>query len=79
VLVIVPGLLFAVISLVRARDALEHAVGEQLGEVAHGTLEEVALDLSRSATTSGNWTHQDVMRDVMIGDLDKRVARSYAR
>src|SRR5439155_1730822 len=75
VLVIVPGLLFAVISLVRARDALEHAVGEQLGEVAHGTLEELALDLSEERNNIRNWTHQDVMRDVMIGDLDKRVSR----
>ena len=75
VLVMVPGLLFAVISLVRARDALEHAVGEQLGEVAHGTLEELALDLSEERNNIRNWTHQDVMRDVMIGDLDKRVSR----
>src|SRR5439155_1752009 len=75
VLVMVPGLLFAVISLVRARDALEHAVGDQLGEVAHGTLEELALDLSEERNNIRNWTHQDVMRDVMIGDLDKRVSR----
>jgi len=75
VLVIVPGLLFAVISLVRARDALEQAVGQQLGEVAHGTLEELALDVSEQRNNIRNWTHQDVMRDVMIGDLDKRVSR----
>ena len=75
VLVVVPGVLFALIALVRARDALEHAVGEQLGAVAHGTLEELALDLAEERINIRNWTHQDVMRDVVIGDLDKRVSR----
>src|SRR5438445_7739192 len=36
-LVIVPGVLFALIALARARDALEHAVGHQLEEAAHET------------------------------------------
>jgi len=74
-LVIVPGVLFALIALARARDALEHAVGQQLGEVAHETLNELAAALAGERDDVRAWARQDVMRDVVIGDLDKRASR----
>src|SRR5947208_6369570 len=75
VLVVVPGVLFALIALARARGALEHAVGQQLGEVAHEALEELAGALAGERNDVRTWARQDVMRDVMIGDLDKRASR----
>ncbi|TMB17120.1 MAG: HAMP domain-containing protein [Deltaproteobacteria bacterium] len=75
VLVVVPGALFALIALARARGALEHAVGQQLGEVAHEALEELAGALAGERNDVRTWARQDVMRDVMIGDLDKRASR----
>ena len=75
VLVVVPGVLFALIALARARDALEHAVGQQLGEVAHEALEELTAALAGERNDVRTWAHQDVMRDVVIGDLDKRASR----
>ena len=74
-LVIVPGVLFALIALARARDALERAVGQQLGEVAHETLDELAAALAGERNDVRAWARQDVMRDVVIGDLDKRASR----
>ncbi|TMA97594.1 MAG: HAMP domain-containing protein, partial [Deltaproteobacteria bacterium] len=74
-LVIVPGVLFALIALARAREALERAVGQQLGEVAHETLDELAAALAGERDDVRAWARQDVMRDVVIGDLDKRASR----
>ncbi len=74
-LVVVPGVLIALITLRGARHALEHAVGRQLAEVAHDALEEVADSLDDERARVRAWARQEVMRDVRIGDLDKRVTR----
>ena len=74
-LVVVPGTLIGVLTLDRARSALEQAGGRQLAEVAHDALEEVARVLADEGANVRGWARQDVMRDVRIGDLDKRVAR----
>ncbi len=75
VLVVVPGVLFALIALARVRDALEHAAGRQLTEVAHDVLEELSGALAAERKTVGTWVRQDFMRDVLVGDLDKRISR----
>src|SRR5207249_2124203 len=67
--------LFALIALAGAREALERAVGQQLGEVAHETLDELAAALAGERNDVRAWARQDVMRDVVIGDLDKRASR----
>lgn len=74
-LVLLPGLLVSVVAVVRARGALEVAVGQQLAEVAHDTLEELSGTLGAERATLRTWARQDVMRDLLVGDLDKRVAR----
>src|SRR3989442_16013827 len=58
VLVVVPGALFALIALARARGALEHAVGQQLGEVAHEALEELAGALAGERNDVRTWARQ---------------------
>jgi len=74
-LVIVPGVVFALMSIASARLALEQAVGRQLAEVAHDTATDVAELLSREQKNVAMWARQDLMREVLIGDIDKRISR----
>ncbi|MFN8543886.1 MAG: ATP-binding protein [Candidatus Binatia bacterium] len=74
-LVVVPGVLIAYLTVARARGALEQAVGRQLSEVAHDAIDELTTTLADERKNVRTWAHQDVMRDIVIGDLDKRVTR----
>lgn len=74
-LVIVPGVVFALIVLASARSALEDAVGRQLAEVAHDTAAEMTDLLNRERNNVTTWARQDVMREIVNGDLDKRLGR----
>jgi two-component system sensor histidine kinase HydH len=74
-LVLVPGTLLTFIAYVDAREALERSAGRQLTELAHDTLDEVAEAVTDARKDLRAWTRQDVMRDLIIGDLDKRVSR----
>ena len=74
-LVAVPGAVFAVIALASTRRALETAVGRQLGEVAHDAAAEVVELLTRERRTVATWARQDLMREILIGDVDKHIAR----
>lgn len=78
VLVVVPGAVFALIAYASARAALQDAVGRLLAEVAHDTAAEVSELLVREGRTVRTWAHQEVMREVVIGDIDKRVSRFLA-
>ena len=57
------------------REGLERTAARQLTEVAHDTLDEVTEAVATAQKDLGAWARQDVMRDVIIGDLDKRIAR----
>ena len=74
-LVVVPGVVFALIVLASARRALEDAVGRQLAEVAHDAAAQVTELLTRERNNVAAWARQDVMREIRIGDLDKRITR----
>jgi two-component system, NtrC family, sensor histidine kinase HydH len=74
-LLAVPGAVFAVIALASARRALQNAVGRQLAEVAHDTAAEMTELLARERHTVATWARQDLMREILINDLDKRIAR----
>jgi two-component system sensor histidine kinase HydH len=73
-LVVVPGAVFALIVVVSARTAIEGAVGRQLAEVARNTAAEMADLLDRERRNIDTWAHRDVMREILTGDLDKRIA-----
>ena len=75
ILVVVPGVVFAVIAIASARRALEDAVGRQLAEVAHDTAAEVSELLARERQNVDAWARQDLMREVLSGDPDKRISR----
>ena len=74
-LVAVPGALLGVIALVEARRSLEQAIGRQLVHVADETLDELAVAVGEARRELAGWGRQDLMRDVLIGDIDKRVSR----
>jgi signal transduction histidine kinase len=74
-LVVVPGVVFALIALVSARHGLEGAVGRQLAEVAHDTATTVEQVLIQQHKNIRTWARQDLMREIVIGDLDKRITR----
>lgn len=77
-LVIVPGAVFAVIAFAGAHRALESAVGRQLAEVADDAADEVMQALADESKNMHGWAQQEIMRDVLVGDLDKRISRFLA-
>ncbi|MBI3783189.1 MAG: HAMP domain-containing protein [Deltaproteobacteria bacterium] len=78
VLVIVPGVVFGLLTITSTRRALEGAVGRQLAEVAEDTASEVSERLLREQATMHTWAKQEVMRELFIGDIDKHISRFLA-
>jgi two-component system sensor histidine kinase HydH len=74
-LVVVPGVVFGIIAYASAHRALENAVGRQLAELARDTAAEVTELIARERNNMRAWARQDVMREIVIGDLDKRISR----
>ncbi len=74
-LVLVPGLLVALIAFVGARRVIENAAGRQLAEVAHDTAGVFEDTLARERRNVGMWARQEVMREIVVGDIDKRISR----
>jgi signal transduction histidine kinase len=74
-LIVVPGALLTAIAYVGARDALVQRGGRQLAQVAHDVLDEVQEDIANAQTTLNGWASQDVLRDLVVRDLDKRISR----
>jgi len=75
VLVVVPGVVVGVIGLTGAQQALRGAIGRQLAQIAHDTAAELGELLARERKKLATWARQDVMRDVLVGDVDSHVAR----
>jgi len=74
-LVTVPGGVFALIAFSGARTALEREVGIQLQQTAERGADAVATALDRARSDARSWASQDLMRDLVVGDLDKRVSK----
>ena len=66
-LVVVPGVVFALIVIASMRSALEDAVGRQLAQVAHDTASQFGELLTRERGNVAAWANQDVMREIRIG------------
>jgi len=77
-LVVVPGTVLAVIAFAGAHRALESAVGRQLAEIADDAADAVAVTLTEESNNIRTWARQDLMREVVTGDHDKRIARFLA-
>jgi signal transduction histidine kinase len=74
-LVTVPGGVFALIAFSGTRAALEREIGIQLQQTAERGADAVAAALARAQSDARSWANQDVMRDLLVGDVDKRVSR----
>ena len=74
-LVTLPGVVFALVAFSGARAALEREVGIQLQQTAERGADALAAALERTRSDARSWASQDVMRDLLVGDLDKRVSR----
>ena len=77
-LVIVPGAIFGAITVSSARAALSRAGGRELAEAARNAADRFAATLRSSRATLGSFARQDVMREIRIGDLDKRISSALA-
>jgi len=74
-LVTLPGVAFALFAFAGARAALEREVGIQLQQTAERGADAVSAALERAQSDARSWARQDVMRDLLVGDLDKRVSK----
>lgn len=74
-LVTLPGVAFALFAFAGARAALEREVGIQLHQTAELGADALAAAFERAQSDARSWASQDVMRDLLVGDLDKRVSK----
>ncbi len=74
-LVVVPGVVFAGLAFSASHDALRSAAGRQLVEAARGEADNVSAEVVNLRDDLHRWARNEVMRDLMIGDLDKRISR----
>jgi two-component system, NtrC family, sensor histidine kinase HydH len=74
-LVTLPGVVFALVAFSGARAALEREVGLQLQRTAERGADALASALEKAQSDVRSWASQDVMRDLVVGDLDKRVSK----
>jgi two-component system, NtrC family, sensor histidine kinase HydH len=73
-LVLVPGGIYGAITLSSSRAALAHVVGRQLVEEARGGADRLATTLRARSEGLESFAAQDVMREIRIRDLDKRIS-----
>lgn len=74
-LIVVPGAILTAIAYVGAREALVQRGGRQLAQLAHDVLGEVREDIANAEATLNGWARQDILRDLVVRDLDKRISR----
>ncbi|HEU4427686.1 MAG TPA: HAMP domain-containing sensor histidine kinase [Myxococcota bacterium] len=77
-LVVLPGLLLAALATRNASAALEAQAGSALAREADHTAEQLSAVLRGARQTLASFARQDLMRDVRVGDVDKRVSMALA-
>lgn len=73
-LVIVPGAVFGLIAISNGRATLTNAVGRQLAEEARGAADSLSATVVKDFVDLRTYARQDLMREIRIGDLDKRIS-----
>lgn len=74
VLVLLPGGLYGALALSSSRAALAQVVGRQLIEEARNSADRLATILRSERERLESFAMQDVMREIRIADLDKRIS-----
>lgn len=77
-LVLIPGLLFVVIVQQSGHSSLQRLVGGQLAREAAHTRDRFVATLRREREALDNFSQQDLMRDLRVRDIDKRVSAALA-
>lgn len=73
-LVLAPAVVFEVIAISNGRRTLVEAVGRQLTEEARGAADSLSGTLNAEFGDLRTFARQDLMREIRIGDIDKRVS-----
>ena len=69
-----PGILLAVIAERSARESLERVIGRELAREAGHTADRLSAVLRTERQTLASFARQDLMREVRVADIDKRVS-----
>ena len=77
-LVALPGALLGALATRNASAALETAIGRALAREAGHTADHLSSVLRADRQTLASFARQDLMRDVRVADLDKRVSMALA-
>jgi signal transduction histidine kinase len=77
-LVLVPGVVIGVIAERSGRDSLQQLIGGQLAREAEHTADRISSLLRAERDTLRSFARQDVMREIRVGDIDKRISRALA-
>lgn len=77
-LVLIPSATFGVIAFLTARQAVQDAVGRQLGEVAHGIALQFSETLAREERHLHGWVRQGALRELANRHADKRIGKQLA-
>jgi signal transduction histidine kinase/Tfp pilus assembly protein PilN len=72
--VVIPGVIYGTLAVANSRRALARASGLQLASEAQSTADRLATELRATRDALASAAHQDVMREIRVGDLDKRIS-----
>jgi len=75
-LVLVPGLVIGLLAERSGSESLQQVIGGQLAREAHHTAERVSSVLRAEGELLRSVARQDVMREIRVADIDKRIALS---
>jgi signal transduction histidine kinase len=73
-LVLVPGVLLVWIAERSSRESLQRVIGRQLAREAGHTADRLASVIRAERATLASFARQDLMREVRVADIDKRVS-----
>jgi HAMP domain-containing protein len=73
-LVLVPGTLLLLIAERSGRESLERVIGRQLAREAGHTADRLSAVLRSERETLASFAQQDLMREIRVADIDKRVS-----
>jgi len=73
-LILLPGLCFGILAQYSGRVSLQRVIGHQLAREAGHTAERLVAVLETEREALEGFARQDVMREVRVADIDKRVS-----
>lgn len=75
-LVIVLGMLLGILAQRDGRNSLQLVIGRQLSREAGHTADRLSTLIRNERVAIESFSHQEVMRQIRVSDLDKRIAQS---